>query len=57
MEIFLVILVSFLAGMTSVLVVNFTIKEESKWYIFARNFLVPLIATMAGTFTVYAIFL
>lgn len=57
MEILLVILVSFLAGMTSVLIVNFSIKKESKWYIFARNFLVPLIATMAGTLTVYVIWL
>ncbi|GGY49538.1 hypothetical protein GCM10011297_23110 [Bacterioplanes sanyensis] len=57
MEILLVILVSFFAGMISVLIVNFLIKKESKWYIIARNFLVPLIATMAGTLVIYAVWL
>lgn len=57
MDVFIVILVSFFTGMTSVLFVNFFIRKDSKWYILARNFLVPLFATIAGTLAAYAIFL
>lgn len=49
---FVSLLVGFLAslmtGLVSVLFVECAVRKESKWYFFARHFLVVFAATVAG---------